>query len=369
MSPTDVSTYSLPSQPVLRAHSPSGRFYTSSSSNSFASSTSIFSPSSSSFFQNRSTSPTRVNVYRSSPSASNIRFSLVNRQISPSRSISVIPRSNNSNQALKKKMDKPRRMCMYLPTSLPGKLFNEMPGDEFWSEIKAIRWYHVSVDPPFTGLPWLVLDNTLTCIQFNPIDDRYFISGSIDAKLHILSIPNRQVANWNDLHEMVTVACYTPDGQLESQDSGMSRDDAYEGSWSELSNRTIDETLPSVTRVALSPFPGRSKRDNELLVLEFGEPRLIWVVGIPGDVSVQGFKMARGSHVGRISRISYEIRDIWSGLVFIKKIIECYVGRTGYSIKRINDPFKHGYRTGYGDLWCGHMRPGLLVDETRCKER
>ncbi|KAL4575550.1 hypothetical protein LXL04_022397 [Taraxacum kok-saghyz] len=37
-----------------------------------------------------------------------------------------------------------------------GKLFDEMPGDEFWSELKGIRWCPVYVDPPLTGLPWLV---------------------------------------------------------------------------------------------------------------------------------------------------------------------------------------------------------------------
>ena len=46
------------------------------------------------------------------------------------------------------------------------------------------------------------------------------------------------------------------------------------GSRSELSNRPIDETSPSMTRVALSTFLGRSKRDNELSVSEFGgKPR------------------------------------------------------------------------------------------------
>ncbi|KAF5949201.1 hypothetical protein HYC85_015158 [Camellia sinensis] len=59
---------------------------------------------------------------------------------------------------------------------------------------------------------WICLD-TVTCIQFNPVDDRYFISGSLDAKVYIWSIPDRQVVDWNDLHEMVIVACYTPDGQ------------------------------------------------------------------------------------------------------------------------------------------------------------
>ncbi|MQL77869.1 hypothetical protein Taro_010291 [Colocasia esculenta] len=54
---------------------------------------------------------------------------------------------------------------------------------------------------------------SVTCIQFNPIDDRYFISGSLDAKVRIWNIPDRQVVDWTDLNEMVTAACYTPDGQ------------------------------------------------------------------------------------------------------------------------------------------------------------
>lgn len=53
----------------------------------------------------------------------------------------------------------------------------------------------------------------VTCIQFNPVDDRYFISGSLDGKVRIWSIPDRQVVDWNDMHEMVTAACYTPDSQ------------------------------------------------------------------------------------------------------------------------------------------------------------
>ncbi|CAN8252811.1 unnamed protein product [Cochlearia groenlandica] len=53
----------------------------------------------------------------------------------------------------------------------------------------------------------------VTCIQFNPVDDSYFISGSLDGKVRIWSIPDHQVVDWNDLHEMVTAACYTPNGQ------------------------------------------------------------------------------------------------------------------------------------------------------------
>nr|KYP43593.1 putative WD repeat-containing protein C3H5.08c [Cajanus cajan] len=53
----------------------------------------------------------------------------------------------------------------------------------------------------------------VTCIQFNPIDDDYFISGSLDTKVRIWSISERQVVNWIDIHEMVTAVSYTPDGQ------------------------------------------------------------------------------------------------------------------------------------------------------------
>ena len=54
----------------------------------------------------------------------------------------------------------------------------------------------------------------MTSIQFNPVDDRYFISGSLDAKVRLWSIPNRQVVDWTDVNEMVTATSYTPDGQV-----------------------------------------------------------------------------------------------------------------------------------------------------------
>ncbi|VAI15054.1 unnamed protein product [Triticum turgidum subsp. durum] len=55
----------------------------------------------------------------------------------------------------------------------------------------------------------------VTSIQFNPVDDRYFISGSLDAKVRLWSIPNRQVVDWTDVKEMVTAASYSPDGQAQ----------------------------------------------------------------------------------------------------------------------------------------------------------
>ncbi|XP_074590264.1 uncharacterized protein LOC141846164 [Curcuma longa] len=75
---------------------------------------------------------------------------------------------------------------------------------------KTVRLWHLSSN---SCLKTFTHSDYVTCIQFNPIDDRYFISGSLDAKVRIWSIPNRQIVDWNDLHEMITAACYTPDGQ------------------------------------------------------------------------------------------------------------------------------------------------------------
>ncbi|CAL0326570.1 unnamed protein product [Lupinus luteus] len=75
---------------------------------------------------------------------------------------------------------------------------------------KTVRLWHLSSK---SCLKIFSHSDYVTCIQFNPVDDRYFISGSLDSKVRIWSIPDRQVVDWIDLHEMVTAACYTPDGQ------------------------------------------------------------------------------------------------------------------------------------------------------------
>jgi WD40 repeat protein len=54
----------------------------------------------------------------------------------------------------------------------------------------------------------------VTCIQFNPVDERYFLSGAFDDKVRIWSIPDHHVVDWTDLGERVTALCYTPDGKV-----------------------------------------------------------------------------------------------------------------------------------------------------------
>ncbi|KAL5697801.1 hypothetical protein ACHQM5_028915 [Ranunculus cassubicifolius] len=116
------------SGPVLgfgRSSSPSGRYCSSSSSPSasssgFASSSSSFSSKSPGFYY-RSTSPTRVRYGSTMSSSPSVRFSIVDRSISPSRSISAMPRDNRVVKKQKNPLSAPqKKTCMCSPTNHPG---------------------------------------------------------------------------------------------------------------------------------------------------------------------------------------------------------------------------------------------------------
>jgi len=55
--------------------------------------------------------------------------------------------------------------------------------------------------------------NYVTCIQFKPTNDDYFISGCIDGMVRIWDVPRCQVVDWADNKEIVTAVCYSPDGK------------------------------------------------------------------------------------------------------------------------------------------------------------
>ncbi|KAJ0666020.1 putative transcription factor WD40-like family [Helianthus annuus] len=55
--------------------------------------------------------------------------------------------------------------------------------------------------------------NYVTCVEFNPVDDNYFISGSIDGKVRIWDVNSCQVIDWIDIGDIVTAVCYNPDGK------------------------------------------------------------------------------------------------------------------------------------------------------------
>uniref|UniRef100_A0A1D1ZS76 Uncharacterized protein n=1 Tax=Auxenochlorella protothecoides TaxID=3075 RepID=A0A1D1ZS76_AUXPR len=74
---------------------------------------------------------------------------------------------------------------------------------------KTVRLWHVSMDE---CLRVFKHSDFVTAIDFHPSDDRTFISGSIDGKLRLWSIPDQKVVSWQDVHEMVTAASYSPSG-------------------------------------------------------------------------------------------------------------------------------------------------------------
>lgn len=61
---------------------------------------------------------------------------------------------------------------------------------------------------------FMLLPAAVTSIQFNPVDDNYFISGSIDGKVRIWAISDCQVVDWTDIREIVTTVSYHPDGKV-----------------------------------------------------------------------------------------------------------------------------------------------------------
>lgn len=61
---------------------------------------------------------------------------------------------------------------------------------------------------------FMLLPGAVTSVQFNPVDDNYFISGSIDGKVRIWAISGCQVVDWTDITEIVTAVCYRPDGKV-----------------------------------------------------------------------------------------------------------------------------------------------------------
>lgn len=56
--------------------------------------------------------------------------------------------------------------------------------------------------------------DTVTCIQFNPVDENYFISGSIDGKVRIWGMREERVIDWTDIRDVISAISYQQDGKV-----------------------------------------------------------------------------------------------------------------------------------------------------------
>ena len=58
----------------------------------------------------------------------------------------------------------------------------------------------------------------VTAICFHPKDDRFFLSGSLDSKLRLWSIPDKKVSLWNAVggaeYNLITAASFCLNGKL-----------------------------------------------------------------------------------------------------------------------------------------------------------
>lgn len=51
-------------------------------------------------------------------------------------------------------------------------------------------------------------------MNFNPVNDNFFISGSIDGKVRIWEVVRCRVVDYIDIREIVTAVCFRPDGKV-----------------------------------------------------------------------------------------------------------------------------------------------------------
>lgn len=75
---------------------------------------------------------------------------------------------------------------------------------------KTVRLWHVS---RAECLCCFKHNDFVTSVDFHPRDDRFFLAGSLDSKLRLWSIPDKSIAYWCQLPELITAVAFTPDGK------------------------------------------------------------------------------------------------------------------------------------------------------------
>ncbi|KAL1387680.1 WD40-repeat-containing domain protein [Phyllosticta capitalensis] len=136
---------------------------------------------------------------------------------------------------------------------------------------KTVRLWHISRQDCLCTFKHA---DFVPSIQFHPKDDRFFLAGSLDTKLRLWSIPDKSVAFWNQLPEMITAVSFTPDGKtavagtlnglcLFYDTDGLK----YQTQIHVKSNRGKNSKGSKITGIQIvQPSPGTTAGDAKLLV-------------------------------------------------------------------------------------------------------
>lgn len=76
---------------------------------------------------------------------------------------------------------------------------------------KTVRLWHISRTE---CLCCFQHGDFVTSIKFHPRDDRFFLAGSLDSKLRLWSIPDKSIAFWSQLPDLITAVAFSPDGTI-----------------------------------------------------------------------------------------------------------------------------------------------------------
>lgn len=75
---------------------------------------------------------------------------------------------------------------------------------------KTVRLWHTSRSECLCAFKH---SDIVSSVSFHPRDDRFFLAGSLDAKLRLWSIPDKSVACWSQTSDLITAVAFTPDGK------------------------------------------------------------------------------------------------------------------------------------------------------------
>ncbi|EEF45127.1 WD-repeat protein, putative [Ricinus communis] len=147
-------------------------------------------------------------------------------------SVNGCQKSFASEDSFDMKEGKSKRKMSHASVVIPERIFQleESPVHEFYghsSDVLDLAWSNsnclLSSSKDKTVRLWQVgSDHCLnifhhisyvTCIQFNPVNENYFISGSIDGKVRIWGVCEQRVVDWVDAHDVTSAICYQPDGK------------------------------------------------------------------------------------------------------------------------------------------------------------